>query len=200
MAPWQQVPPGGREARPPPSNNGYTGTFAGRTSTHIHMKSIHRIGRFLGNFSDHVVGWLLLISVLLNVAQVFTRYALNNPLFWTEEMVRYTTVWLTFVGAAAASLYGDHMDMNLFLDVKHARFQAWHQAFLQCIVLVFCALIIWQGLKFCLLNGMQTAPATGLPMVYVYGATVVGGVLLAIVTVHKIFAALFPESDTGATA
>ena len=47
-----------------------------------------------------------LISVVLNVLQVFTRYALNDPLFWTEEMIRYTTVWLTFVGAAAASLYG----------------------------------------------------------------------------------------------
>ena len=164
------------------------------------MKLIHRVGRFLGDVSDHVVGWLLVISVLLNVAQVFTRYAMNDPLFWTEEMVRYTTVWMTFVGAAAASLYGDHMDMNLFLDVKNARFQAWHQAFLQLIVLGFSVLIIWQGTRFCLLNGMQTAPATGLRMVYVYGATVVGGVLLALVTVHKIVAALAPASDAGAAA
>ena len=164
------------------------------------MKLIHGMGRFAGNLADHVVGWLLLISVLLNVAQVFTRYALNDPLFWTEEMVRYTTVWLTFVGAAAASLYGDHMDMNLFLDVKNRRFQAFHQAFLQLIVLGFCVLIIWQGTKFCILNGMQTAPATGLPMVYVYGATVVGGVLLALVSIHKIAAALVPDSDPGEAA
>ena len=41
---------------------------------------------------------------------------------------------------------------------------------------------------------MQTAPATGLPMVYVYGATTVGGVLLAIVSLHKIAAALATES------
>ena len=164
------------------------------------MKPVHRVGRFLGAVSDHMVGWLLVISVLLNVAQVFTRYAMNAPLFWTEEMVRYTTVWMTFVGAAAASLYGDHMDMNLFLDVKNARFQAWHQAFLQLIVLGFSVLIIWQGTRFCLLNGMQTAPATGLRMVYVYGATVVGGVLLALVTIHKIVAALAPASDAGAAA
>jgi len=159
------------------------------------MKLIHRTGRMVGNLADHLVGWLLLAGVLLNVAQVFTRYALNDPLFWTEEMVRYTTVWLTFVGAAAASLYGDHMDMNLFGEVKSARFQSWHQGFLQLIVLVFCVLIIWQGARFCLLNGMQTAPATGLPMVYVYGATVVGGVMLLLVTLHKLLAAWNPESD-----
>ena len=159
------------------------------------MKLIHRMGRFVGKVSDHLIGGLLILSVILNVAQVFTRYALNDPLFWTEEMVRYTTVWLTFAGAAAASLYGDHMDMNLFLDVKNARFQAWHQAILQLIVLGFCILVIWQGTLFCVLNGMQTAPATGLRMVYVYGATVVGGVMLAIVSIHKIVAALYPASD-----
>lgn len=159
------------------------------------MKTIHRIGRLVGRFSDHLIGWLLLLSVALNVAQVFTRYAMNAPLFWTEEMVRYTTVWLTFAGAAAASLYGDHMDMNLFLEVRSARFQAWHQAFLHTIVLAFCVLIAWQGTRFCILNGMQTAPATGLPMVYVYGATTVGAVLLALVTVHKIAAALRPDTD-----
>lgn len=162
------------------------------------MKAIHRIGRWSGMISDHVIGWLLLASVLLNLTQVFTRYAMNDPVFWTEEMVRYTTVWLTFAGAAAASLYGDHMDMNLFLDVKNARFQSWHQAFLNLIVLGFSVLIIWQGTKFCILNGMQTAPATGLRMVYVYGATVVGGILLALVSVHKILALLVPQAQDAA--
>ncbi len=150
------------------------------------MNFLRKLGRWSGQVSDHVIGWLLLVSVALNVAQVFTRYVLNDPLFWTEEMVRYTTVWLTFVGAAAASLYGDHMDMNLFGEVKSRRFQTFHQTFLQLIVLVFCVLIIWQGGKFCVLNGMQTAPATGIPMLYVYGSTVVGGVMLALVSIGKI--------------
>jgi TRAP-type C4-dicarboxylate transport system permease small subunit len=159
------------------------------------MNWMHSAGRFVGRVSDHVIGWLLLASVVLNVLQVFTRYVMNDPLFWTEEMVRYTTVWLTFAGAAAASLYGDHMDMNLFLGVPNRRFQAWHQAALHSIVLGFSVLIIWQGALFCLLNGMQTAPATGLPMLAVYGAVVVGGVLLAIVSLHKILAAFDPQAD-----
>jgi len=164
------------------------------------MKFIHRFGRSVGVLSDHIIGWLLLISVLLNIAQVFTRYVMNAPLSWTEEMVRYSTVWLTFVGAAAASLYGDHMDMNLFLDVKNPRFQAWHQAFLQLVIFGFCVLIIWQGTKFCLLNGMQTAPTTGIKMFYVYSAMAVGGVFLAIVTVFKFALAMWPEKFAGEAA
>lgn len=164
------------------------------------MKFIQRAGRSVGVLSDHIIGWLLLISVLLNIAQVFTRYVMNAPLSWTEEMVRYSTVWLTFVGAAAASLYGDHMDMNLFLDVKNARFQAWHQAFLQLVIFGFCVLLVWQGAKFVMLNGMQTAPTTGMPMVYVYSAMAAGGVMLAIVTVFKFCLALWPERFAGDAA
>ena len=164
------------------------------------MKFIQRAGRSVGILSDHVIGWLLLISVALNIAQVFTRYVMNAPLSWTEEMVRYSTVWLTFVGAAAASLYGDHMDMNLLLDVKNARFQAWHQAFLQLVIFGFCVLIIVQGTKFVLLNGMQTAPTTGMSMYLVYSAMAVGGVLLAIVTAFKFFSALWPEKFSGEPA
>ena len=55
------------------------------------MKFINRIGRSVGVLSDHIIGWLLLISVLLNIAQVFTRYVMNAPLSWTEEAVRYST-------------------------------------------------------------------------------------------------------------
>ena len=42
----------------------------------------------------------------------------------------------------------------------------------------------------CLLNGMQTAPATGIPMLAVYGAIFLGGILLAVVSVHKIVESL----------
>ena len=154
------------------------------------MKLIHQAGRITGKVSDHIIGWLLVISVLINIAQVFTRYVMNAPLFWTDEMIRYATVWLTFVGAAAASLYGDHMDMNLFLGVQSRRFQAWHQAFLHLLVLGFSLLITWEGGRFCLLNGMQTAPATGIPMLAVYGAIFLGGIMLAVVSVHKIIESL----------
>lgn len=164
------------------------------------MKLIHQIGHFTGKTADHVIGWLLVISVLINITQVFTRYVMNAPLFWTDEMIRYTTVWLTFVGASAASLYGDHMDMNLFLGVQNKRFQAWHQAFLHTLILGFSILIAWEGGRFCLLNGMQTAPATGLPMLAVYGAIFLGGIMLALVSIHKIVASITGKGHLEAPA
>jgi TRAP-type transport system small permease protein len=159
------------------------------------MRAFHATARYVAGFANYAIGWLLLITVGLNVAQVFTRYVMNDPLFWTEEMIRYATVWLTFIGAAAASQYGDHMDMNSFAGVKSARFQAVHQALLHAIALVFAVILIWQGTRYCILNGMQTAPATGMLMIWVYGSTALGGVMLFIVEFDKILLALWPESS-----
>lgn len=158
------------------------------------METFHATARWLAKFADHVVGWLLLATVALNVAQVFTRYVLNDPLFWTEEMIRYSTIWLTFLGMAAASQYGDHMDMNLFLGIESPRFQAIHQVILQLLTVVFGVIVVWQGTRYCLLNGMQTAPATGIRMIWIYSATVIGGVLLLFVSVHKLLASVWPPA------
>ncbi len=157
------------------------------------MRAFHATARYVAGVANYAIGWLLVITVGLNVAQVFTRYVMNDPLFWTEEMIRYATVWLTFIGAAAASQYGDHMDMNLFGEVRNPRFQAIHQAILHAIVVIFAVILIWQGTRYCILNGMQTAPATGMLMIWVYGSTALGGVMLFIVEFDKILLALWPD-------
>jgi TRAP-type C4-dicarboxylate transport system permease small subunit len=160
------------------------------------MQGFHKFARVVAEIANHAIGWLLIITVALNVAQVFTRYVMNDPLFWTEEMIRYATVWLTFIGAAAASHYGDHMDMNLFGEVKSARFQAIHQGILHGIVLIFAVILIWQGARYTILNGMQTSPAMGMKMVWIYGSTALGGVMLFIVEFNKMLLSFFPEPGT----
>jgi len=159
------------------------------------MQAFHRIARGAAVVADHVVGWLLLVTVVVNVAQVFTRYVMNDPLFWTEETIRYITVWFTFVGAAACSEAEEHMDMNLFQEVRRPLFQRVHRAFLNLLVVVFGVFVVWQGALYTWLNGRQTAPTTGLPMMFVYSATAIGGALLILIALRKIALALWPASD-----
>ena len=51
---------------------------------------------------------LLSIMTLLVLYQVFTRYILNSPAAFTEELVRYFLIWTGFIGA------GNHRDMCTF--------------------------------------------------------------------------------------
>ena len=53
---------------------------------------------------------------LLVLYQVFTRYILNSPAAFTEELVRYFLIWTSFIGAAYAFLTREHMCLILVRD------------------------------------------------------------------------------------
>ena len=62
---------------------------------------------------------LLSVMTLLVLYQVFTRYVLNSPAAFTEELVRYFLIWTGFVGAAYAFITREHMCLVLVLSLIH---------------------------------------------------------------------------------
>ena len=56
---------------------------------------------------------LLSVMTLLVLYQVFTRYVLDSPAAFTEELVRYFLIWTGFIGAAYAFLTREHMCLVL---------------------------------------------------------------------------------------
>lgn len=149
------------------------------------MNALREAIRRLVHAVDGLCGLLLAAIVALNLAAVFLRYVVFVPLSWSEEAIRYLAVWMTLVGSAAASWYDEHMDMNMFADMGSPGFRAWHRAILHVLTGIFAVFVTWQGTRYCMLNGTQTAPTTGLPMLYVYGALAVGGALMLVVSLVK---------------
>ena len=163
------------------------------------MKTMREGIRRLIQAVDGLCGALLAAIVVLNLVAVFLRYVVFVPLSWSEEAIRYLAVWMTLVGLAAASWYDEHMDMNMFADMGGPAFRAWHRAILHALTAVFSVFVTWQGTIYCMLNGTQTAPTSGLPMLYVYGALAVGGALMLVVSLVKILDCFVPpeRAETG---
>ena len=145
-------------------------------------------------FADHLIGWILIGTVIVNAASVFMRYVMLDSISWSEEAMRYLAVWMTFLGAASASWFDEHMDMNMLADFGGARVQAWHKTLLHLLTAGFASVVLWQGTRYCMMNGMQTSPTLGLPMLYVYGAIALGGGLLLVVSLAKIYDAFVPPA------
>lgn len=162
------------------------------------MAALRRHIRSLVHLADGLSGSLLLTIVAVNLAAVFMRYVMLDSISWSEEGIRYISVWMTFMGAAAASWYDEHMDMNMLADWGGPLFQRAHRAVLHVLTAVFACFVTWQGFVYCLRSGMQTAPTTGLPMIYVYGALVVGGALLFLVSLAKIYDQFVPPETVEA--
>ena len=68
---------------------------------------------------------LVLSLTAVTFAQVVTRYVLNDPLIWSEELARYLFVWVSMIGAALAVRNGGHFGLDLLLRRMPALRPAW---------------------------------------------------------------------------
>lgn len=75
------------------------------------------LGERFSRILEEIVWWaatlffvLFCIAILL---QVFTRYVLNNPLPWSEEVARYLSMWAMFLGAVTVTRRRSHLSVDL---------------------------------------------------------------------------------------
>ena len=74
------------------------------------MKFRKKIDRFVV-----LVLLIIMSSMVLTVLwQVFSRYVLENPSSFTEELARYLMIWLGVLGAAYVSGKNNHVSINYF--------------------------------------------------------------------------------------
>ncbi len=144
----------------------------------------------LARATEAIAACLLTAVILMNLAQVFFRYVLVDPISWTEETMRYSTTWMVMLAAAPAFLRREHMEISLFDGVKSPRVRRVVNLVMHACVAGFCLLLIWEGFPAAIDNMRQVSPAVRIPMTIPYLAIPVGATLILINTVAMM---LLPE-------
>jgi len=81
---------------------------------------------------DRVLDWITTIVKYVMLVQasmifviicfaVFTRYLLNYVPSWSEEVPRYLLVWISYLGAALAVKYKEHISLDFFFNLMPVR-------------------------------------------------------------------------------
>ena len=78
--------------------------------------TLTKIKKGMNFLLSRIAAVLLSTMTLLVLYQVFTRYVLNSPAAFTEEIVRYLLIWTGFIGAAYAFSTRQHMALVLVRD------------------------------------------------------------------------------------
>ena len=71
-----------------------------------------RLSRMLASISVWLGGFLLLLNVGDVIMGVTLRYFGGAAPIWTEELARFSMVWMVLIGAAAAFYNGDQMSID----------------------------------------------------------------------------------------
>ena len=138
---------------------------------------------------------LLSVMTLLVLYQVFTRYVLDSPAAFTEELVRYFLIWTGFIGAAYAFLTREHMCLVLFRDNLKPEKRRILMIVLDVLILVFAILVITVGGFKLAMSARQVYSALlGIPRSLVYGMAPLSGLFIIMARIINIY-----EDITGIT-
>ena len=138
------------------------------------------LGLKLANMTEIVAAILLIAVILMNLAQVFFRYVLVDPLSWSEETMRYSTTWMVMLAGSSALFRGEHMVISLFDNIQYPKIRNFFRLLVLACIGGFCILLMWEGFPAAIDNMRQVSPATRIPMTIPYMAIPVGATLMLI--------------------
>lgn len=141
------------------------------------------------NFILEILATILLsVTAILVIYQVFTRYILNSPSDFTQELLGYMLIWLGFVGGAYAFVTRDHMALVFFKEKLSAKNQKKLMIFVDSIILIFALLImITGGVQLALSVTSVYSPLVGIPRTLVYAMGPISGIFIIIIQVINIW-------------
>ena len=119
---------------------------------------------------------LVLLAVLLLVVggQVFSRYALNHSLFWSEELARYLFIYLVFLGSAIVLRRNGHIQVSFFVERLPPGVRRAIAVLADLLLLWFTATIFVQSIRLASMVWTVLTAAVEIPWTLVYLGIVLG--------------------------
>jgi len=132
---------------------------------------------------------IMFVMVLAVLWQVFSRYVLQDPSSFTEELVRFLLIWVGILGAA----YASGKRLHLAIDLLPSRLAPPQKAILQKVidsfVLLFAvAVFIIGGGRLVYITFLleQNSPALQLPLAFVYTVMPLSGVIIVFYKIQSL--------------
>ncbi len=118
----------------------------------------------LGQGLSVVVALLLAVMAVAICYQVFSRYLFNAPSVATEEILRFSLIWMGFLAAGYCFLRGQHLSLTLVLDLLPPRAAQWFGLLNALLIMVFGAVLIWGGWQSFFNNSFMKTPILQVPV------------------------------------
>ena len=136
-------------------------------------------------FEEKIIGIALCLMVIMVAAQVFSRYVVHKSLSYTEELVRYLFIWITFLGASAVVFRRRHLSIAGALRIIPSGMKKWISFISGTFAVILSAVLVIYGIKVVLLQMQtgQTTAAMGLPM-WIIGLAIP---ICSIIIIFRIF-------------
>jgi len=127
--------------------------------------------------------FVMFLSILVGVID---RFVLGMGLPWPEELARFLLVWGSLLAAAVAAKRSQHFQLTFVLR----KFGTAGALVIDLVSIAALAMVVGYGIQFAWVFRVQTSPALGIAMTWVYAAAPVSAALMIGYLVRDLIARL----------
>jgi len=127
---------------------------------------------------------MMATAASLGMYQIITRFVLETPAEWTEVLIRFSLIWMVFLGIPTAFRQGAMVSVDVLYRWSGTAMRRFLDAMVAVASLTLCAIIVWWGWDYA--NRGKVQSMIGLEdvsMFWAYLALPVGGVFCMIAIV-----------------
>jgi TRAP-type C4-dicarboxylate transport system permease small subunit len=133
------------------------------------------LGRRVTATSLAIACLMLALAASLGMFQVLMRFVFEQPAEWTEVIIRFSLIWMVFLGLPEAFRIGSMVSIDLALRLSPPAMQRALSAIIAIASLTLLLFIIWYGWDYAQRGRVQTvAGLEDISMFWAYLALPVG--------------------------
>ena len=137
-----------------------------------------RLERRTSGFAMYAACAMLAVAASLGVFQIITRFVLETPAEWTEVLIRFSLIWMVFLGIPMAFRQGAMVSVDVLYRWSPPRIRRVLDWVVCLAALSLIAVIVWWGWDYANRGKVQTMSGLeSLSMFWAYMAMPVGGLL-----------------------
>lgn len=157
------------------------------TQTVAAASRLENISRVMDKILSYVVAFLLVVMSAIVFGNVICRYFLEASLAWYEEVSRFLLIWIVFLGAVIALIKGDHLGIDVLLQVLPPKVRRVVVVLTDLLVLAALA-VMFQGAWRMAISSLESgwvASSVPIPYGWVYMVGPVSAALMFLQTMIK---------------
>ncbi|GLO67489.1 MULTISPECIES: TRAP transporter small permease [Oceanobacillus] len=125
--------------------------------------------------------------VLLVTWQVFTRFILNNPSVFSEELAKYCFVWLVLFGAAFVFGERGHMAVEFIKNKFPTKVKLMIEILIEVITILFALTVLLIGGYLAVdVAWNQLSASLQIPVGYLYAGIPISGLFIVFYCIYNI--------------
>jgi tripartite ATP-independent transporter DctM subunit len=134
----------------------------------------------LGTLVEIPAALLVVAEIVTLFAGVVSRYGLQRPLIWSDELASILFLWLAMLGSVVAFRRSEHMRMTAIVANAKPAMRAYLDVVATCAALAFLLLIVGPSYQYAYEESFITTPALQISNTWRAAALPVGVCLMAL--------------------